>query len=302
VRITLLHNPDAGDGTPTKAELLGALEAAGFDARYQSTHEADFARALREPGDLVVVAGGDGAVGKVAFAHVQRAVPLAILPLGTANNIAYSLGVHGPWQSLVPSLASGATRRLHVGRVRAPWGTHEFLESAGIGLIAALLVDAAEVPSPRGTDKIGAGRRRFVRVIEAARPRWCVVEADGRDLSGEYLLVEAMNLPVVGPRVPLAPAADPGDGLLDLVRVAPHERDALLTYVRCLDDRTVTPPPLRAERVRAVRLRWDAGDGHVDDELWPHSSESGAARDRDAPLHVEVVADDAVPLRVVVGR
>ena len=71
MRATLLHNPDAGDGSATKAELRDALRAAGFDIRYHNTHDDDVERALREPADLVVVAGGDGAVGKVAFAYAD---------------------------------------------------------------------------------------------------------------------------------------------------------------------------------------------------------------------------------------
>jgi diacylglycerol kinase family enzyme len=253
---------------------------------------------------MVVVAGGDGAVANVALAHTQRTIPLGILPLGTANNIAGALGIRGSWESLILALGSGAVRRLDVGRARAPWGSCEFLESAGIGLIAALLLDAARAPSGAAsheTDRIDAARRRLVRVVEHARPRWCLVEADGRDLSDDYLLVEAMNLPAVGPRVPLAPDADPGDGLLDLVLVTPDDRETLLRNLGDLLDGVARALPLRRQRVRALRLRWDPDQGHLDDETWPsRKALNTVVTDVARSWDVQLVIGDSAPLQVLV--
>ncbi len=46
---------------------------------------------------------------------------------------------------------------------------------------------------------------------------------DGRDLTGDYVLLEAMNIRSIGPNLRLAPDADPGDGLLDIVLVSDSE-------------------------------------------------------------------------------
>jgi diacylglycerol kinase family enzyme len=50
-------------------------------------------------------------------------------------------------------------------------------------------------------------------------------------VSEELLGLEAMNVRELGPNLPLAPDADPGDGLLDVVLVRSHDRDALAAYV-----------------------------------------------------------------------
>jgi len=61
----MIHNPDAGDDQqPSGDELLGLIRGAGHTTAYQSSKEADWDKALKEPGDLVAVAGGDGIVGQ----------------------------------------------------------------------------------------------------------------------------------------------------------------------------------------------------------------------------------------------
>src|SRR5262245_27837869 len=88
VRVTLMHIPAAGgESQPARDELLALLVRAGHRVRYQSVRERGWTRALEARADLVAVAGGDGAVGRVARRMVGRREPLAILPTGTANNL-----------------------------------------------------------------------------------------------------------------------------------------------------------------------------------------------------------------------
>jgi hypothetical protein len=84
MRAILLHNPGAGSGDIAPEDLLAALACGGISARYCSAKSPDFPAALREPADLVVIAGGDGTVVK-AIDHLRdRNIPIAILPLGSA--------------------------------------------------------------------------------------------------------------------------------------------------------------------------------------------------------------------------
>ena len=106
MRITLMHNPKAGDAEHGRKELMAALTNAGHQATYQSTKQSDYKKALRKPTDLVLAAGGDGTVAKVGCRLIDTGIPLSVLPLGTANNLARSLGFVGsPKRSLRVSKA-----------------------------------------------------------------------------------------------------------------------------------------------------------------------------------------------------
>src|SRR5687768_18029855 len=92
MKVTVIHNPDAGNGDqPSGEEIIELIRRAGHEPRYQSSKEDGWQTALEDPGDLVAVAGGDGIVGTVAKRMIGRATPIAVLPLGTANNIAKTL-------------------------------------------------------------------------------------------------------------------------------------------------------------------------------------------------------------------
>src|SRR5689334_16376550 len=80
VRVTLLHNPVAGQQRPAAAELVELVRAQGHEVRYCSTGDHGVDRMVADPGELVLVAGGDGTVAEACRRLVGRHVPLAILP------------------------------------------------------------------------------------------------------------------------------------------------------------------------------------------------------------------------------
>jgi diacylglycerol kinase (ATP) len=283
VRVTLIHNPTAGDQRSAD-ELLAAFAAAGHDPAYHSAKKKKLRKALQDPGDLVVAAGGDGTVKKVATLLAGRQTPMAILPLGTANNVARSLGVRWSVEELVRALPSAVRRRIDVGVVRASWGDDYFLESFGGGLVTQLIArgkeEVDENPAVPTEDELHHALRLLKRILQSSSPeRWCLT-LDDRDLSGEYLLVEAMNIPLIGPNIPLAPHADPGDGLLDVVTISEHERERFAAYVARRLKGDVPPPELVVHRGRSLRIAPPGCDLHLDDDLWPDNS--GEEREEEA--------------------
>ncbi len=94
MRVTLIYNPDAGgDHQPSGDDLLELIHKAGHSATFHSSTDAGWEKALQEAADVVAVAGGDGMVGQVAKRMIGTRVPIAILPMGTADNVATMLGV-----------------------------------------------------------------------------------------------------------------------------------------------------------------------------------------------------------------
>src|SRR3954454_10104857 len=85
MKVTLIHNPDAGsDEQPSGEELLELMRRHGHTALYQSSKANAWQTALHEAADLVAFAGGDGIVGKVAKQMIDIDTPMAVLPMGTA--------------------------------------------------------------------------------------------------------------------------------------------------------------------------------------------------------------------------
>jgi len=91
---------------------------------------------------------------------------------------------------------------------------------------------------------------------------------DGRDISGHYLLLQAMNIGFVGPNLHLAPAANPGDRLLDIVLVSEDERGLLDRYLAGAEEGDVYPPALPLLRGRVLEVEWTGFPVHIDDNLW----------------------------------
>ena len=91
-------------------ELVNALAEAGHEVIYQSTKQKHYKKALKQSADLVLAAGGDGTVGKVARELIDTGVPLAVLPLGTANNLARSLGFIAAPEKIIAGLNHGEKR------------------------------------------------------------------------------------------------------------------------------------------------------------------------------------------------
>src|SRR5436190_1260537 len=89
--VTLIHNPTAGDSRPTRQDIERILSDAGFQVRYQSS-KGDWKKAVDAATDAIVVAGGDGTVAKVFTRVAGRDIPVGVLALGTANNVARALG------------------------------------------------------------------------------------------------------------------------------------------------------------------------------------------------------------------
>src|SRR5437764_10109005 len=144
MRVTLMHNPKAGDREHGKNQLMKALAKAGHHATYQSTKKKGWKKALKKKTDVVIAAGGDGTVGKVGRELIDTGIPLSVLPLGTANNLARSLGFCASPEEIITGFENAERRTFDVGLARGPWGKRYFFEGAGGGLLADYLRNAED--------------------------------------------------------------------------------------------------------------------------------------------------------------
>jgi diacylglycerol kinase (ATP) len=299
MRVLLMHNPSAGDEEHSRESLTSALAAAAHTVRWQSIDENGWQSALNEPADLVVVAGGDGTVRKVFKQLAGTDIPATLFPVGTANNIARSLGFEDDDPvRLIRGWPTGRTRACDIGSVASPSGEARFVESMGGGLFAAVLERAENARAkPAGVEKLELGLRLLREVIADAPALHWQAELDGVDVSGEALACEAMNVRETGPNVAVAPEADPGDGMLDAVLIREEHRAALADYVRArLDGRTAEPPEFDVRRGRRLAFRPPAGcPVHVDEEVLAVDAERDGITSAVALVSSRVIA--LVPAR-----
>ena len=169
MRALLIHNPTAGVNTHQKDSIIAAPPLAHFDVVYVSTRDANVA--LRNAPDLVVVAGGDGTVGYV-FTHLSdRSVPIGVVPLGSANNIARSLGIAGTPQELAEQWRMDNVRLFYLIAVDGLEDEYLCAEGFGVGPIPALIKRRAKQKRTDGPEGVRRGRAECSEKSSLTRSR-----------------------------------------------------------------------------------------------------------------------------------
>ena len=262
MRALLFHNPEAGEADHSRKSLMALLGKAGFSTTYCSTRGSDFPKMLHEEADLFVAAGGDGTVGKVLRGMPDRNIPVAILPLGTANNIARSLGLTGSSKELIAGLAKARRQRFDIGLACGPWGRRFFVEAVGLGPLTEAMsrIDAVDIER---SDGVKIGRDRFRKILSEAGPLQLTVSVDGRTLKKDMLLIEILNIPIAGPGLVLAPEVCVGDGLFDIVYIEPERRADMLAWLGA--SQPTAPPPVSRQQGRKVNLTCEGTPLRIDD-------------------------------------
>jgi diacylglycerol kinase family enzyme len=253
MRALLVHNPTAGEGEHSKEVLIDRLHAAELDVVYCSTKSPDFAEECRQPADIAVIAGGDGTVRKTALRLKNAKTPILVLPVGTANNIAQSLGVPNHVGDIAAYLRSAVPRPVDIGIAKGPWGTKSFIEATGCGALAATTASKPGADSDR-RERLLDGRRAFFDALKSAEPFESEIEADDVKTSGSWVAIEVLNHSYSGSRLLLAPDADPGDGKFNLFCIAEEKRSIMLDWLAAPES---LEPPIETMRCRRVSFEWD---------------------------------------------
>jgi diacylglycerol kinase family enzyme len=277
MRVALFHNEDAGDGVACEcvAELL---QQHGHELIRVVERKADFDRLLAVEPDAVIAAGGDGTVATAMRRLAGGDVPLAILPTGTANNIAHSLGSDRPIAELIGRWSLARRQSVDIGTVHGPFGERRFVEAIGTGLVTAGIAAMDATPADHlatSSSRVSIALERYRQVLADLRPQPITVTVDGQRVSCQALLVEVLNMRSVGPGLLLSPRATPSDGAFSVVVATDDDRSALACYLHergAGREATLTLPTWRAREV--VLDGWT--ELHVDDAVLRSHSPSTA--------------------------
>ncbi len=187
-------------------------------------HAADLAeQAAREKKyDVIATASGDGTANEVlnglmrARAAGFNHTAMTILPVGTGNDAAYSLGLPIDLEHAIQTLAENKRRRLDVGFVRGgdyPQGRY-FVNGVGIGFDAAVGFVAVEVRWARGL------LAYLIAVLQTVflyyKAPTVEMTYNGKTIVQPSLMISIMNGKRMGGGFYMAPQGNPSDGCLDL--------------------------------------------------------------------------------------
>lgn len=216
---------------------------------------------------------------------------MAIVPVGTANNVASSLGIVGTPGELIARWSLDNTRRLNVGTTGC---ASVFLESAGGGLaVQCMAADDLGAPTNEPKAQLVNARQLYIDRLQEQPARPYRLVLDGETIDGDYLLVEVLNTPRFGPGVTLAHDVRVDDGLFSIVTLGESDRCALHRYLAQLRDDKEPAPPFSARLAKSVTIYTD-DDVHVDDAVV--AGRSQPLRVTHAPGSIRILVTGAIDL------
>ena len=254
--IRFLVNPSAGRGTGRanldRIRVLASKLGAGLCVSRKVGDLAEQARRAAEDGvERLLVAGGDGTMHHAVQGLAGTACALGVIPLGSGNDLAGTLGVPPDVDAAVERAVSGEIRRIDLVRV----GDAFSVSYAGVGFDSEVTRYANEMKILRGP------LIYFYAVIHTlvtfVPPRMRIVH-DAGEFEGRVMFTVVSNLPRFGGGMKIAPEARIDDGLLDLVIVKEVPKPVLLSiFPKVYNGRHVGHPAVRIVRTRRAEITID---------------------------------------------
>ena len=211
-RALLLVNRHARHGTTSLDDVLGVLRRDGIEVTEEDCDAkrpfADAIRAQAHRHTCVIVGGGDGTLNAAAPALLEAKLPLGILPLGTGNDLARTLGIDPDPVAAAGLIVAGNTRTIDLGEVNG----HPFFNVASIGFSAELARElTAEAKRKWGV--LGYAITAL-RLLINMRPFRASIEHDGITEEIRTVQVSAGNGRHYGGGMTVDISAEPDDGRL----------------------------------------------------------------------------------------
>ncbi len=180
-RAALVVNAHSRRGRRLYQRVRGRLRAAGVTLlrAYPVEQPGELDRVLAEAAglgpDLLVVGGGDGTIGAAARLLAHRDIALGLLPLGTTNNFARTVGVPLDLDAAVTVLTAGKVIDVDLGLIGDMW----FTNHVGVGLSADIMLSAP----PRLKRAVGrlAYPATALGLLARHRPLRVTVRAEARE-------------------------------------------------------------------------------------------------------------------------
>ena len=270
-RALLLLNPRARRGREAGPQMAERLRGLGLAVEAVEIHDAaalpEIVRRRAAGADRVIVAGGDGTLNAALQGLAGTGTPLGIIPVGTANNTARTLGLPTDAADACAVAAGSTTRTIDLGRVNDRW----FFTTASLGLsvtVTRLLTRDLK----RRWGRLAYGYAAARALLER-RPFEAEIVAGGRHLALRTFQIVVGNGRYYGSALPVAEDAEIDDGWLDVYAVEARSRWRLVTLAPALKSgRQGERGDVHTLRARQVEVRTGVPRTiNVDGELGPQT-------------------------------
>ncbi|TMK36037.1 MAG: diacylglycerol kinase family lipid kinase [Actinobacteria bacterium] len=260
--VVVIANPSAGRGKAGRriGRIGEQLHRAGVDHEIRvSTSAEDLERRAREAADegakVVAVLGGDGSVGLAANGLLGSGAALAVLPSGTADDFAASIGVR-KLDAAVRAIADANIVQIDVVRVDAGATRRHYVAIAGCGF-------DSEVNEAANAMRINLGATgtyvaALVRTLSRFTPAAFRIELDDEVIEGPHMLVIVGNSISYGGGMKVTPDASLVDGWLDVCLLREMSKGAFIrAFPKVFRGTHVSHPAVRMARATRVRVEAD---------------------------------------------
>jgi diacylglycerol kinase (ATP) len=234
MRAKLIFNP--GSGAPGESpvqlmDVISALQASKIEPEAYLVEpgcnlQEVVQNALDDGIRMVVVCGGDGTINAIAEALAGTNATLGIIPIGTQNNVALSLGIPADIPAAIALLRNGRRIKVDMGLAECGQFRQPFLEVCSVGLMSTLFPSADDIQHGN-LARIGD----FLAALVSSPPAEMHVVLDNKlkiDTLCHAILVS--NMPYIGPHFKVGTLASINDGLLDVLLFAELTKLDLLSY------------------------------------------------------------------------
>lgn len=260
-------NPVSGTRSKRGVPEIVTERLAGIDVAVTTKftegpgHASDLAAtAIKEGCDFVVTAGGDGTVNEVANTLSGTGVPLGIIPLGSGNGLARSLGIPQDVTEAIKIIENNHITGCDRGLVNG----HPFYCTFGVGFDAAVSEKFASMKRRGRVTYVRSVLREFLNY----KSEPYTISIDGNVITERAFLIAVCNASQYGNNAYIAPQAKLSDGLLDLIVI--HDGSPLSSVKVGVDlltgflDRNTRIETFRISSASITRLK--PGAAHLDGE------------------------------------
>jgi diacylglycerol kinase (ATP) len=211
-------------------------------------------RAVKEGYKVIIAMGGDDTIEAIIRGIAGSKVRLGMIPVGTANNLAKSLGIPDDPIQACALIVSGNFRKLDMGEVKVRKGKKfPFFELVTVGIGAAVYPDAVKASKGRLSNLKGAIQ---TILTHETKPKITVMMDGESTVTVETMLAIVSNVPLIGPNMLVDPDASMDDGLLDVSVYPNFSKTELLAYsTKVMNEGNINDGKIQRYRAHKLKIK-----------------------------------------------